>query len=248
MSRPVGPQLGVELELPVVARERERRRGTRRRAARSPRRAPCARSARGRCGRAARRTSAPGNAPPKRVLTSVMPSPISRSRKTWTVHGPRHAERLDDPPAEVDQLGVGDHRALDRLAAARLDHRARDRVQAAARRGRDRQSIENSGPSIEPLHHGRLADVVDEELGLARVVGAVDRARARAPAGLDHHRDSWRPARRAAPSAATAGPGARAAGGPRTCRRSRGRSRGRGRTPAARRRPARGRAPRGRDR
>src|SRR5207248_2201357 len=43
-----------------------------------------------------------------------------------------HKQRLAYPPAEVDQLLVVHHRALDRLAAARLDHRARDGVQAAA--------------------------------------------------------------------------------------------------------------------
>ena len=42
------------------------------------------------------------------------------------------ADRLRDPRAVRDQLGVLQRAALDRLAALRLDHRARDRVQAAA--------------------------------------------------------------------------------------------------------------------
>ena len=41
------------------------------------------------------------------------------------------ADQLRDGAAELDQLGVGEHHALDRLAAAGFDHRARDRVEAA---------------------------------------------------------------------------------------------------------------------
>src|SRR5207302_5290768 len=41
-------------------------------------------------------------------------------------------DRLRDVAADLDQLGVLDRHALDRLAPLRLDHRARDRVQAPA--------------------------------------------------------------------------------------------------------------------
>ena len=183
-----GPQLAVELELPVVAGEGHARRGTRRRAARPPRRGPCGRSARGRSGPGSAAYIGAGNAPPKRVLTSVMPRPISRSRNACTVHGPRTLQRLDDAAAELDELGIVEHRALDRLAAARLEHRARDDVQAAPL-GVRRQSIENSGPSMRRCTIGSLSrDVAAKNsASSASRAGWID-VGARAPARLDHHR------------------------------------------------------------
>jgi len=98
-----------------------------------------------------------------------------------------HAQRLDDVAAERDELGVVECRALDRLAAARLEHRARDRVEAAPVEVRE-QIDRELGPVHQPLHHDRLVDVAAEERGLLGVARGVDRARARATARLDHHR------------------------------------------------------------
>ena len=142
------------------------------------------------------------------------------------------AQRLDDAAAEVDQLLVGDHRALDRLPAARLDHRARDHVQAAA--VEIRQAVHRElRPLHRPLDHRRLADVLRQELGLALVVGEVDGSRSRAPAGLDHHRVAVDGLAREHRRRRRAARGARAAGGSRTCRTWRARPRRRGRTRAA---------------
>ena len=177
--------------------------------------------------RAARRTSAPGNAPPKRVFTSVMPRPISGSRNAWTVQGPRTLQRLGHRAAELDQLLVLDHGALDRLAAARLDHRARDRVQAAAVEVAEDVDRELR-PAHQALHHHGLLDVADEELHLLAVGGRVDRARAGALARLDHHRVRLGLLARQHRGRATAGRGAAAARAWRTCRRCRGTRRARG--------------------
>ena len=81
------------------------------------------------------------------------------------LHGRRTAQRqrLGDGAAEVDQLRVGDRRALDRLAAARLEHRARDRVQAAA--VAVAQQVDGElGAVHEALDHHRLLDVGGEEV------------------------------------------------------------------------------------
>src|SRR4051794_32681734 len=93
--------------------------------------------------------------------------------------GPAHGQRLADRPAEFDQLAVGDHRALDRLATARFDHRARDRVEAAAVEVTEDVDRE-LGAAHQPLDHHRLLllDVPDEELHLLAVCRRVDRARA----------------------------------------------------------------------
>jgi hypothetical protein len=101
--------------------------------------------------------------------------------------GAAHAERLDDRAAELDQLGVGDRRALDRLAAARLEHRARDRVEAAAvevgeRVDRELRAVHRA------LDHRRLLHVAHEEGCFLGVVREVDRARAGTLARLHHHR------------------------------------------------------------
>ena len=187
ISRPVGCSSLVELQLPVVAGEGHPASELAHVGLDRARRRPCARSAPGRCGPCSAAYTGAGKAPPKRVLTSVMPSPMSGSRNTWIVAGPATAQRLHHAPAELDQLLVVDHFALDRLASARLEHRARDRVQAApvvVAEAVDRQlrTVHRA------LDHHRLGYVVDEEACLRGVVGEVDRARARAATGLDHHR------------------------------------------------------------
>src|SRR5207244_10036256 len=86
----------------------------------------------------------------------------------------------------IDQLLVADDRPLDRLSAARLEHRPRDRVQAAPLEVAEAIDRE-LGTVHGALDHDRLAHVAGEEARLRGVLGAVDRARARTTAGLDHH-------------------------------------------------------------
>ena len=88
-----------------------------------------------------------GNAPPKRVLTSVMPRPIDRSRNTCTVHGPRtpSASTTRRPRAVSSPSSI---------TVPLIDSPPRDSiiVRGIAFRQRpsksDRASIENSGPSM----------------------------------------------------------------------------------------------------
>ena len=234
MSRPVGRRSLVELDLPVPAREGDAVVEVAdvrldRLAAR-----PCGRSARGRCGPAGRRTSAPANAPPKRVLTSVMPRPISGSRNACTVHGPRTPSA--SPTARPSSISSGSA-----MTVPLIDSPPRDSiiVRGIAFRQRPSRSHEQVDRELraahQPLDHHRLLDVADEEVLLLAVGGRVDRARARALARLDHHRVGSRAPPRAGTSAGSAARGRAAARASRTCRTSPARPRRSGRTPAGRR-------------
>ena len=118
------------------------------------------------------------------------------------------ADRLGDPRAVRDQLGVLERPALDRLAALRLDHRARDRVQAAALEVAEHVDRELLAEAAL-LHHRvdrRRAQVEGELLG---VVGAVDVARPEPLAHLDEERVAG-VVRERRPGARCAGSGCRA--------------------------------------
>ena len=88
-----------------------------------------------------------GNAPPNRVLTSVIPRPISRSRKTWTVQGPR-------TPSFSTTVRPSSTRSPSSITVPLIDSPPRDSiiVRGIAFRHRpcrsDKQSIEYSGPSM----------------------------------------------------------------------------------------------------
>ena len=142
----------VQLELPEVAGERDPGVELADVRARSPRRAPFARSAPGTCGRAAPRHRRRERPAETRVDVGDPETDIAVAEHLDRAR-PAHAQRLDHPPPKLDQLVVGDHRPLDRLASARLDHRPRDRVQASALRGptgsrsRTRDRPSTAGPS-----------------------------------------------------------------------------------------------------
>ncbi len=114
----------------------------------------------------------------------MIPIPTSGSRKTWIVLGPRKPSASQTRRARSVELGVVEHLALDRLAAAGLEHGARDRVEAdpvEVAQAVDGELLAAHGA----LDHDGLLDVVDEERGLRGVLGQVDGAGARALARLD---------------------------------------------------------------
>ena len=88
-----------------------------------------------------------GKAPPKRVLTSVMPSPISRSRKACTVHGPRTGSASPTARPSSTSSGSG-------ITVPLIDSPPRDSIMVLGIAFRQRpsrsqsRSIENSGPCI----------------------------------------------------------------------------------------------------
>ncbi len=77
-------------------------------------------------------------------------------------------ERLRDVPPDLDQLGVANRHALDRLAALRLDHRPRNGVEAARLEIAEEVDRELLAGAAR-LHHRVLGRVVEEELELAAV-------------------------------------------------------------------------------
>ena len=150
------------------------------------------------------------------------------------VRRPDDADGLGDLTRVLDQLPVLDRRALDRLAALRLDHRARDRVQAGALEVAE--DVDRELLALAELLHERVDRRVAEEeleLGTVRAPGRCGASRSpRAPsraAGSAH-----RPGRRRATSCAGSRSRCpRRRGAPRTCRPSSG-------TPQARERASAG--------
>jgi hypothetical protein len=96
------------------------------------------------------------------------------------------AECLGDGAADLDQGGVFERRALDLLAALRLNHRARDRVEAAAIEVAEHVDRE-FGAAAALLHHRRQRGVAEEEVELAAIGAAEDALRAASLAHLDEH-------------------------------------------------------------
>ena len=156
MSRPVGRMRLVELELPVVPGERHAGAVLADVRLDRARRAPSGRSARGRCGPGSAAYIGAGNAPPKRVLTSVMPSPISRSRNACTVHGPRTPSASTTRRPRSTSSGSSstvpliDSPPRDSSIERGIAFRQRPSVSL-------RQSIENSGPSMSRCTIGSLS-------------------------------------------------------------------------------------------